>query len=602
MKPGGYEMRIKPIQITMIMVLVMGLVFPSLILPAYGAESFKLRIESKLSEVELSWNKVSGATSYDIYKSSSSSKSSSGSSLCATVTADTLRYKDRSVTRNKSYTYWIIAKQDDDKLATSNYCVAVPGNKKTSPSAPTLRAKAFSTPHVELSWGGSGNAVYYELEQKTGNNKFQTRATLNKETKYKDYFVNRGSTYTYRLRAINDYGRSDYSDEVTVSVKPTGTVPDVPAGFSARDDRYYNRNTKEHESNQRVKVSWRYDDNDAAGFIIEKKKSLEGQYTQINAIPGLNTFNSRSGSAYSYDSSASTKNYYYYDTNVSSDSVYYYRIKAFNHNGESDYSKEVQVATFVTRVPSSPSDLQAEATPGRVNLTWVNNATNEKGFYIERRTDNTAAFSKVGTAQAGANSYRDTSVSSNTAYDYRVRAFNDKGNSKYSNEVTVTTPSAPGPIRTTRETTKKRTGETPRVATETKSFSKDCTLLLYPSPDTASLSKMKTVTTAPVVESSTIFLPARDIANLFDAAIAWDDNEKKVTLTYQNQIIEGWLGQNSARINGSSVAVDNNDPTIAPFIAKEKYLLLPLPFIQQAFNCTIESQPDGRYIKVIKNL
>lgn len=595
MKPGGYEMRIKPIQITMIMVLVMGIVFPSLMLPAYGAESFKLRIESKLSEVELSWNKVSGATSYDIYRSLSKT------TKLATVTPDTLKYRDRSVTKNKSYTYWVVAKQDDVELATSNCWVAVPGNKQSSPTPPSLRATAYSTPYVELSWGSS-NAVYYELEQKTGDQKFQTRAVLNKETKYTDYFVNRGSTYTYRVRAFNDYGSSDYSDEVTISVKSREAVPDVPTGFSARDERVYNRNTGKHESKQRLILSWRYDDTDVHGFKIERKKSSEDKYSAvIEAIPGLNTFNHKGGRTYSYDSSARYKQYYYYDPNVSTDTTYYYRIKAYNHYGSSDYSREVKVDTAVTKVPSPPSDLKGEATPGRVNLTWVNNATNEKGSYIERRTDNTAAFSKVGTAQAGANSYRDTSVSPNTAYDYRVRAFNDKGNSRYSNETTVTTPSAPSPIRTTRETTKKRTGETPRVATETKSFSKDCTLLLYLSPDTASLSKMKTVTTAPVVESGTIFLPARDIANLFDAAIAWDDNEKTVTLTYQNQIIEGWLGQKSARINGSSVAVDTEDPTITPIIAKEKYLMLPLPFIQQAFNCTIESQPDGRFIKVIKN-
>jgi hypothetical protein len=34
MKPGGDEMRIKPIQMTMIMVLMMGLVFQSLAVPA----------------------------------------------------------------------------------------------------------------------------------------------------------------------------------------------------------------------------------------------------------------------------------------------------------------------------------------------------------------------------------------------------------------------------------------------------------------------------------------------------------------------------------------------------------------------------------------
>lgn len=582
----------------LIVALVMGLVCQSLLLPACGAESFRLRIESKYSEVELSWTEVSGATSYDIYRkttdSKSSSKSSSMPSKCTTVAEGTLRYHDRSVSRGDSYTYWVIAKKDNVEIATSNYCVAVPGNKQTSPSAPTLRAKAYSTPYIELSWGSSGNALYYELQQKTGDNKFQTRIILDKETKFEDYFVSRGAAYTYRVRAINDYGRSDYSNEVTVSVKPTEAVPDVPSGFSARDDRYYNRDRQEYESRQRVVLSWRYDDYDARGFTIEKRKSSEEKYTKIDAIPGFNTFNSRSGETYSYNSAARTRSYYYYDTNVSSDSVYYYRIKAYNHNGESDYSQEVKVATFVTKVPSPPSDLQVEAAPGRVNLTWVNNSTNEEGFYIERRADDNAAFSKIGTARAGANSYSDTSISPNTVYHYRIRGYNDKGNSKYSNEVTVTTSSASAPRKTTRETA----GEKPEADSETISFSRFCTLLLYNAADTATLLGMKTVTTAPVIESATIFLPARDIAHLLDSAIAWDDDEKKVTLTYHNQIIECWAYQNTARINGSSAAVDDSDPAITPIIAKEQYFMLPLPFVQKAFNCTIECQPDGRFIKV----
>jgi hypothetical protein len=46
---------------------------------------------------------------------------------------------------------------------------------------------------------------------------------------------------------------------------------------------------------------------------------------------------------------------------------------------------------------------------------------------------------------------------------------------------------------------------------------------------------------------------------------------------------------------------DDSDPAITPIIAKEKYLMLPLQFIQKAFNYTIECQPDGRFIKVFIN-
>jgi hypothetical protein len=50
---------------------------------------------------------------------------------------------------------------------------------------------------------------------------------------------------------------------------------------------------------------------------------------------------------------------------------------------------------------------------------------------------------------ANTTTYTDTSVTSGTTYYYRVRAKNDAGNSAYSNEVSVTTPTAPAPAWST---------------------------------------------------------------------------------------------------------------------------------------------------------
>lgn len=576
-------MIIKRIRMKLIMGLVIGLIFQSLVLPAYGAESFKLSIIPRWSEIDLIWTAVSGATSYDVFRSSDDD-----TSRLTTVPAGTLRYCDRSVNRGERYTYWIIARKDDAQLAVSNSIRIVAGSKKSSPSTPTLRAKAFAAPYVELSWGGSGNADYYELQQKTGSQNFRTCATL-KTTSYKDYFVNRGITYTYRIKAFNDHGSSNYSKEVTVSIKPTGAVPDVPAGFTGRDDRVYNYDTDKYESSKRIVLSWRYDDTDAQGFIIERK-SKEGDYSEIaNASPGTNLFTNRTNGAYSYDSSASTKYHYYFDTNVSTDSIYYYRIKAYNTHGESDYAREVQVATWVTRAPAPPVNLKAEASPGRINLKWENTASNAKGVRIERRAESTSTFSEVGSVIATVSSYGDTSFSPNTTYYYRVRAFNDKGSSNYSNEVKVTSLTAPPQI-------------TPAAApAEIGNYDSIHILYRYDSPNATSISKIIFLTTPPITTSAATFLPAGDIGRLMDAAVKWDDAEKKVTFTYKDQIIECWANRNTARINGALIAVDTSDPTVTPFIADQKYMMLPLHFIERAFQCTIDWQPDDRFTEVYIN-
>lgn len=571
-------MRRNRIHVRFIMALMIGLIFQSFSLPAFGAEYFNLSTMPLRSEIDLDWTPVSDATSYDIYKSPSNP------SKLTTVAGDRLWYRDHRVVQGQRYTYWIIAKKGDTQLATSNFSEAVAGGDK-KPSTPTLRAKAFASPYVELTWGGSRNALRYELERKVGDKDFHTFVQLQKESSYKDYYVTRGSTYTYRIRAFNDNGHSDYSTEVTVSIKPAGALPDVPAGFTARDDRVYRAYTREVESNKRVVLSWRYDDNDAQGFKIERK-SAGGDYSQIaNAIPGTNIFTNRTNGAYNYDSSASTKQHYYYDTNISTDSIYYYRIKAYNSNGESAYTKESRAATLVTRVPAPPSDLKAEAVPGKVNLTWSNNSSNENGLHIERRADKDQSFSQIGSVSAGVSSYGDTSFSPNTTYYYRIRAFNDKGTSAYSEEAKVVTLSAP-PTRT------------PTADTGINKSDNVNILLLYASPNATSVSSIKFLTTPPVIKSTTTFLPVRDIATLFNSAIEWDDAEKKVTLTYHDQTIEAWAQKNTAQINGALVAVDTNDPTVTPFIQEQKYTMFPLQLIEKGFKCMIDWQPNDKFIKV----
>jgi tripartite motif-containing protein 71 len=67
-------------------------------------------------------------------------------------------------------------------------------------------------------------------------------------------------------------------------------------------------------------------------------------------------------------------------------------------------------------------------------LSWTDNSTDENGFKIERcQGNNCINFVEIAQVAANTSSYPNTGLSSNTAYRYRVRAFNSGGNSGYSN-------------------------------------------------------------------------------------------------------------------------------------------------------------------------
>ena len=96
---------------------------------------------------------------------------------------------------------------------------------------------------------------------------------------------------------------------------------------------------------------------------------------------------------------------------------------------------------YVPPVPDAPTNLAAVAASStQINLTWVDNSTNETGFKIERK-DNVGSpiFTQIATVGAGVVAYSDVSVAPSVTYTYRVCAYNGGGDSAYTNEASATT-------------------------------------------------------------------------------------------------------------------------------------------------------------------
>jgi len=94
----------------------------------------------------------------------------------------------------------------------------------------------------------------------------------------------------------------------------------------------------------------------------------------------------------------------------------------------------------VTVVPLAPTNLTGSViSTTQINLNWTDNATNEDGYKIERKTGS-GNYAVVGSTASNMTTFNDLGLTPNTSYTYRVFAFNSAGNSiQYSNEVTIST-------------------------------------------------------------------------------------------------------------------------------------------------------------------
>jgi PKD repeat protein len=111
--------------------------------------------------------------------------------------------------------------------------------------------------------------------------------------------------------------------------------------------------------------------------------------------------------------------------------------------GVTTFSRDVPGAT----APAGPTGLSVSVvSSSQLNLAWSDQSDNENGFLIERSTNGTS-FTQITAVSWGVTTFSDTGLSPGTTYNYRVQAFNDVGNSGYSNTANATTtagvPAAP---------------------------------------------------------------------------------------------------------------------------------------------------------------
>ncbi|NJP04319.1 MAG: hypothetical protein HC837_01155 [Chloroflexaceae bacterium] len=104
------------------------------------------------------------------------------------------------------------------------------------------------------------------------------------------------------------------------------------------------------------------------------------------------------------------------------------------------YQYDLTITDESASAPAAPSDLTAHAVSATsIELSWADNSNNEDGFRIERSISGMDDWQAIDTVGADSTRYTDTTVTCDTAYSYRVHAFNAAAASDDSSVSSATT-------------------------------------------------------------------------------------------------------------------------------------------------------------------
>ena len=347
------------------------------------------------AQVSLAWTASSGATSYTIYRSTTSS-SASLTLLVSGVTS--ANYVDTTVTNGVTYYYGVAAVNADGTSAKSTEANAEP--MPPIPAAPTGLAATAGNAQVVLSWTASIEATSYNVYRGTpaGSEAGAALATGVTTTSYTDSTAVNGKTYYYVVEALNLSGKSGKSNEV--SAEPMPPIPAAP-GLTVTVD------------GNDIDLSWTASANATTYTVYDGTSSASPPGTTLAA--GLTTTS-------------------YVFTGATLGKTYYFLVKAINIAGTSPASNTV--SAIAPSIPSAPAGLTATAGNAQVALSWTASA-GATSYNVYRGT---TAGSEAGAPLATGvttTTYTDSTAVNGKTYYYVVEALNISGKSGKSNEASA---------------------------------------------------------------------------------------------------------------------------------------------------------------------
>jgi fibronectin type 3 domain-containing protein len=220
------------------------------------------------SSITVTWNTVSNATGYTIYRSGSASGNYS-----QVGTSSTTSYTNTGLQSDTTYYYKVSATNANGTSSQSAYTSAKTqggGGGGQAPGAPTGVSAFEAGAYIFVQWNEVSGAEYYTVYRSEGSAAGHYQAVSDADGSYTDWDIIPGISYYYKVTAVNDYGESVQS--ASAGPVTIATVPNVPTGLNATSPRIGT-----------IEVSWD-SVSGATSYNVYSSISANGEYSFLKTV------------------------------------------------------------------------------------------------------------------------------------------------------------------------------------------------------------------------------------------------------------------------------------------------------------------------------
>ncbi|MDR6879367.1 OmpL47-type beta-barrel domain-containing protein [Bacillus sp. 3255] len=286
------------------------------------------------SSISLGWAPVEGATSYNIYRSTTS-----GSGYTFVANSPINSYIDSGLLFDTAYYYriaYLYGGLTESQWSSERSVRTTPA----PPSAPTGQtAAAVNSSKINLSWTAAAKATGYRVYRSSAGENTFTIVYDGAALSYSDTGLTPNTTYHYQITAYNAIGESAAASAQAVTYRY-----DAPGSFAAASI-----------SDTSVKLTWDNVQGTSVTYLISRSSSAAGTYNQVYSGTDME----------------------FTDTGLTQGTGYFYKINAVIDGVPSSSSEPLGVGTVRTAI-----------TPGTVWASTNGNPIDAHGpgFMYDQKT------------------------------------------------------------------------------------------------------------------------------------------------------------------------------------------------------------------------